>query len=158
MNKFFNNSILFYFILFLTIIYPILFIFQCGDLTDLGYYSYNYSTFHELLQEGRTNSSFFFTNVIGSFWLKLFPNLGIIGLKFLYLIFLYSIQLISYQFIGKLIANRLVIIFSFFIVVVFSERWLMLAFQYDISSWFFMLISMIFLEDGISLSGFPIIY
>ena len=86
-----HKRLLFFSFFSFVIIYPLVFIWQCGDLTDTGFFALNYQNFFTDLKLGKVDSLTFLSNLIGALWFKLFPNLGIIGLKFLYVIFLYGI-------------------------------------------------------------------
>ena len=109
-------------VLFLIIIlYPILFIFQGGDLTDVGFYAMNYQNFFQNLQFGDTNSISILSDFIGASWLVLFPNLGILGLKFLSLLFYYSVIGIIYLILKDIAKNRLLLLFGIFCGVVFCD-------------------------------------
>ncbi|MDG1798431.1 MAG: hypothetical protein P8H35_07675 [Flavobacteriales bacterium] len=78
-------------LLVLIVIYPLFFLFQGGDLTDVGFHCTNYRFFKDFLYGG--NFDFLMlelTNFIGHYWLLLFPYAGVLGLKLLYLLFLYG--------------------------------------------------------------------
>ncbi len=144
-----NDQFVIGFLISLIIIYPILFIWQCGDLTDTGYFALNYQHFFTNLSNGKTNSVSFLSDLIGATWFKIFPALGIIGLKFLYLLFLYAIVCISYQVLKSLNYSKKIILLSLLIGVICSERWTMFVFSRDVSSWLFLLISGFFLLNGL---------
>ncbi len=143
-EKVFNNGLI-----FLLIFYPFIFIWQCGDLTDTGYMAYIFENFFENLKIGKVFSPVFLTDLIGATWFEIFPDFGIIGLKFLYLLFLYPIIFIIYLILKRVIENKTLILFSVFCGIVFSERCFNFVYTKDISCWFFLIISGFLLIKGV---------
>ncbi len=78
--EFVNSKVLNLVLFFSIINYPILFIFQDGDLTDSGYQAINYRFFFESLQTEKFIDMIFLTRLIGAIWLKIFP-FGILSLR-----------------------------------------------------------------------------
>jgi len=136
-----NEKYILFFLVSSILLYPFIFIWQCGDLTDTGFFAVNYQNFFYNLNLGKTNSISFFADLVGALWFNIFPNFGIIGLKFLYLIFFYSIILITYLILKNLTKNTILLLFGIFCGVVFSERAFMFVFSRDIASWFFLIFS-----------------
>jgi hypothetical protein len=137
-------------ILFLIIfLYPVLFIFQGGDLTDVGFFAMSYQNFFPNLQLGETNSISILSDFIGALWLVLFPNSGILGLKILNLLFLYSVIGIIYSLLKDLTNNRLLLLFGIFCGIVFETRYF-LGFGRDTVSWFFLIFTSFFVIKGLN--------
>ena len=143
-EKVFNNCLI-----FLLFFYPFIFIWQCGDLTDTGYMAFIFENFFENLKIGKVFSPVFLTDLIGATWFEIFPNLGIIGLKFLYLLFLYPIIFVIYFILKRVSQNKTLILFSVFCGIVFSERCFNFVYTKDISCWFFLIISGYLLINGV---------
>lgn len=144
-----EDKTVFTFLWFAIFLYPLLFIWQCGDLTDTGVFALHYQTFFDNLMLGKTNSESFLSDLIGATWFRLFPNLGIIGLKFLYLIFLYSVIILIYLILKDISKNKLLLLSGIFCGIVFSERWTPFIFSRDISSWFFLVLLCYFFLIGL---------
>jgi hypothetical protein len=143
-----NNNFVSIFLKISIFLYPLLFIWQCGDLTDTGFFAYNFQNFFNNLQLGNTNSVSFFADFIGAIWFRMFPTLGIIGLKFLYLIFFYLIVIFIYFILKDLTKNKNLLLLGILCGIAFSERWTMLVFSRDIASWFFLIVSGYFMIKG----------
>jgi hypothetical protein len=148
-GPFFDNEFISKLLIFSIFLYPLLFIWQCGDLTDSGYFAMNYQNFFENLESAKTNSVSFLSDFIGAAWLKVFPNLGIIGLKFLYLIFFYAIIFITFLLLKNLNASKKYILFGLLCGVICSERFTMFVFHRDICSWLFLVITGYYLIEGL---------
>ena len=134
-----HKHLLFFSLVFLVIIYPLVFIWQCGDLTDTGFHALVFQNFFSNSNLGEIGSLTFLSNLIGALWFKLFPNLGIIGLKFLYVIFLYGIISVLYLILRSIKIDSLFLIFTIFCGLAFQERATEFTFSYDIASWFFLI-------------------
>ena len=68
-------------LLVLIVVYPLFFLFQGGDLTDLGFHCTNYRFFKDFLYAGSFDSIMVaLTNFIGHYWLLLFTYAGVLGL------------------------------------------------------------------------------
>jgi len=145
-----NNNFGATFLALSILLYPFLFIWQCGDLTDTGFFVLNYQNFFEKLKLGNTNSLFFISDLIGAIWFKLFPTSGIIGFKFLYLVFFYLIISISYLLLKNLTTKKNLLLLGIFCAISFSERTTMFIFSYDIASWLFLIISSYFIIKGLN--------
>lgn len=141
MKFFFETKLSTYFLKSLLFIYPALFIWQGGDLTDSGYHATNYFYFFENFSLGKTNSLTLFTNFIGGCWLKIFPGIGVLGLKFLYLVFLYAVIVLSYKILSPFQSNKSILSLFLLCGVAFATRYTMFVFNYDIVSWMFVLLS-----------------
>ena len=132
----------------LIIIYPILFIWQCGDLTDTGFYATHYLFYFENLHANKINSLMFFTEFTGAVWVRYFIS-GIIGLKLLYLLLLYPILYFSYLILKEVVPSKNYLLIGLFTALAFSERFIYFVFNQEIFAWFFMIISAYFLIRGI---------
>lgn len=133
----------------LIFIYPLLFIWQGGELQDIGFYSTHYQSFLENLKTGQLDSLLFLTNILGALWLKLFPGLGILGLSFFYLLVLYFNVYLTYLILQRLTNKKTLLLFALLCGVIVSERLTMFVFNYDLMSWFFLLYTGYFLIKAI---------
>lgn len=131
-------------LLILIVIYPIFFLFQGGDLTDVGFHCTNYKYFKDLIKDsGIVFYTMILTNYIGHCWYLLFPKMGLIAFKILYLIFLYGSLIVSYIILKLNFRNRQYILFGLFFGEVFVTRYTPFVFSYDIASWFFLSLSIL---------------
>lgn len=153
-----NDRIIFIFIAFTIVIYPFLFIWQCGDVTDTGYFAVNYHFFIENLKIGNTESISFLSDVIGACWLKLFPAAGIIGLKILYLIFLYIIIITTYLILKSLTDKKILLLLGVFSGIAFGIRSSPLVFSRDIASWLFLILTAYYIKKGITSGNSVFLY
>ncbi len=131
-------------------VYPLLFIFQGGDLTDSGFFAMSYQNFFPNLQLGETNSISILSDFIGATWFTLFPNSGILGLKILNLLFLYSVIGMTYLTLKDITNKRVLLIVGIFCGVVFATRWSPLVLGRDSVSWFFLVLTSFFLIKGLN--------
>ncbi|MBN1822607.1 MAG: glycosyltransferase family 39 protein [Prolixibacteraceae bacterium] len=136
--------------LILILLYPVLFIFQGGDLTDAGSHATTYQNFFKNLQLGEVRSLRFLSDLTGALWFKFFPNSGIIGLKLLYLIFFYPVVFITYFLLKGVAKNRLFLLTGVFCGVVFATRSINFVFNKDIASWFFLILTGFFILNGLN--------
>lgn len=145
-----SNTVLKYLLIFLIVFYPILFIFQDGDLTDVGYIAKLYQDFFDNLANGNIIlTEAFLSQFIGAVWLKLFPNFGILGLKFLYLLCLYSVLGILFIVLKKVAKNQCLLLFGLFCGIVFCTRYWAFLISYDDISWFFLILTGFFVIKGL---------
>ena len=129
-------------LLVLIVVYPLFFLFQGGDLTDVGFHCTNYIYFKDLIvNSGNVFYMMILTNYIGHCWYLLFPKMGLIAFKFLYLIFLYGSLIVSYIILKFHFKDRQYILFGLFFGEVFVTRYTPFVFSYDIASWFFLSLS-----------------
>ncbi len=143
-----NSNYLKFFLIVIIILYPIIFIWQCGDLTDTGFFALNYQFFFQNLKLGQTSSLSFFTDFIGGLYFKLFPSLGIIGLKLLFLLFFYLSIFFTFLILHKLTKKKHLLLIGVLVAVSFSLRCSEMIFSRDIASWLFLLISSYFMIIG----------
>jgi hypothetical protein len=134
----------------LILIFPILLLFQGGDLTDEGSNALTYQNFYYNLQNNVTFSYSILSDFIGATWLYFFPDLGILGLKFLYLIFYYLIITLIYLVLREVTKNKLLLLFGIFCGVLFSERFTHFGFDRDTASWFFLMLTSFFIIKGLN--------
>lgn len=129
-------------LLVLIVVYPLFFLFQGGDLTDVGFHCTNYIYFKDLIVDsGNIFYMMILTNYIGHCWYLLFPKMGLIAFKILYLIFLYGSLIVSYIILKFHFKDRQYILFGLFFGEVFVTRYTSFVFSYDIASWFFLSLS-----------------
>lgn len=144
-----SNTALINLLFFSIIIYPILFIFQGGDLTDEGYLAMIYQDFFDNLAAGKiVVAEMFLSEFIGAIWFKFFPNFGILGLKILYLLYLYSVVGIIFTILKKVTKNHQLLLVGIFCGLVFSTRWTPMILAYDAISWLFLVLTSFFAFKG----------
>ncbi len=136
------------------VLYPLIFLWQGGDLTDTGYLAYLYQSFDYRLSIGQFGATAFLTEFFGYNYLKLFGNL--ISLKFLYLIALYgglyNVYRLCVLFFSKEYSE--VILGGLLVSVSYAVRTEMNLFGYDIASFYFLSL-MLFLLAKVFLSDKP---
>lgn len=125
----------------LILVYPLLFIWQCGDLTDTGYFAIKYQNFFENLKAGQFSVITFLSDFIGASYMYFFPATGVLGLKFLYILFLYAIIFLIYYNLKDFTQNKILLLTGIYCAVAFSERATPFIFAYDIISWLLLLVT-----------------
>ncbi len=153
-----NEKIINYYLIFLIIFYPIIFIWQCGDLTDTGFVAYIFENYFDNIKANQIFSPTFLTDLIGAIWFKLFPNLGILGLKILYLLFFYPLIYFIYLILKSFSNNKTLLYFSILCGIIFSERCFNFVYGKDISCWFFLVISGYLFIQGIDFNRKKLIF
>jgi hypothetical protein len=124
------------------LIYPLLFIWQCGDLTDTGFLAFNYSNFSNSLTTGTFNSETLITNFSGFYWMSFFPGYEILSLKFLFILLTYLSLFFSYQILKKFSQNINLLLLSLFMGELLFVRYTSFIFSKDIMSWSLILASL----------------
>lgn len=155
-KPFVGASFKFKLILLTIFLYPLILIFQGGDLTDTGYLATKYFFFWEEIQNN--SSPIFFTEFIGAVWMKLFPSFGILGLRILYLIFLWGSIYINYNLLKDYTNKKNLLLFSFLVSEICLLRNMSIVFDYDIASWLFISSSTFILTKGIRNKNFLLIF
>lgn len=151
-----SASFKFNLILLAIFLYPLILIFQGGDLTDSGYLATRYFFFWEEIQNN--SSPIFFTEFVGAVWMKLFPSFGILGLRVLYLIFLWGSIYINYNLLKDYTNKKTLLLFSFLTAEICLLRNMSIVFDYDIASWLFISSSTFLLTKGIRNKNFLLIF
>lgn len=144
-----NEKSINFWLIFSIIFYPIIFIWQCGDLTDTGFVAYIYQNYFENIKANQIFSPTFLTDLIGAIWYNTFTNLEIFGFKLLYLLFLYPIIYFVYLILKPFSKSKTLIYFVVFCGIVFQERCFNFVYGKDISSWLFLVASGYFFIDAI---------
>lgn len=145
-----KNKLLFILLWVGILLYPLLFIWQGGDLTDTGFFAINYQSFFENLKIGEINSESVLSDLIGATLLHIFPTVGIIGLIFLELIFLYTIIIVTYLLLRTITEKRILLLFGIFCGIIFFVRFTPFFLSRDIISFLFLIISCYLLIIGLS--------
>lgn len=146
-----SNTVLINLLFFSIIMYPILFIFQGGDLTDVGYLAMIYQNFFDNLAAGKIIfAESFLSQFIVATWFKFFPNFGILGLKVFYLLYLYTVVGIIFTIIKKVTKNHLLLLVGIFSGLVFHTRYTPMIIGYDSTSWLFLIFTSFFVFKGLT--------
>lgn len=146
-----SNRVLTNLLVFSIILYPLLFIFQGGDLTDVGYLAMIYQNFFDNLAADKIIfAESFLSLFIGATWFKFFPNSGILGLKVLYLLYLYSVVGIIFMILKKVTKNHLLLLIGLFCGLVFHTRYPPMVLAYDSISWLFLILTSFFAFKGLT--------
>lgn len=146
-----SNTVLINLLFFSIIMYPILFIFQGGDLTDVGYLAMIYQNFFDKLAAGKIIfAESFLSQFIVATWFKFFPNFGILGLKVLYLLHLYTVVGIIFTILKKVTKNHLLLLVGIFSGLVFYTRYTAMILGYDSISWLFLILTSFFVFKGLT--------
>jgi len=143
-NLFLNEINIYIILISILIIYPWLFIWQCGDISDLGFFLTTYKFFFENLQEGQTFSVVFLSDLIGGIFSRIFPNSGVLGYKILYIPFLYATICTIYKTLIPYVQNKNLLLLGMICGVVFGTRCDIFTFYYDNLS-FLLLITIAYL-------------
>jgi len=131
--------------------YPILFIFQGGDLTDVGYLAMIYQNFFDNLAAGKIIfAESFLSQFIVATWFKFFPNFGILGLKVLYLLHLYTVVGIIFTILKKVTKNHLLLLVGIFSGLVFYTRYTPMILSYGSISWLFLILTSFSVFKGLT--------
>jgi hypothetical protein len=89
------------------LIYPLLFIWQGLDFTDLGYCLTNYQQiFNDPISISSSFTGAWLTNVIGGLWLACFGKFGLVGVRFASVLIVYITILFAYLTLKPYINKR----------------------------------------------------
>ena len=132
---------------FMVVIYPFLFIWQGGDLTDTGFLAIHYQNVFRNLVEGVLPSKRFLTCLIGGIWMELFPSAGILGLGLLSVLFIQGMLFCIYRVINELRCRR-VLLLGLLCGEVFALRSSTMIFHYDFASAFFLILTVTFIKKN----------
>lgn len=93
------------------LIYPLLFIWQGLDFTDLGYCLTNYQQiFNDPTSISSSFTGTWLTNVIGGLWLTCFATFGLVGVRFASVLIVYITMLFVYLTLKTYINKRYLLI------------------------------------------------
>ncbi len=96
-----------YWIIAAILIYPLLFIWQGLDFTDLGYCLTNYQQiFNDPTSISSSFTGTWLTNVIGGLWLTCFGKFGLVGVRFASVLIVYITILFAYLTLKPYINQR----------------------------------------------------
>ena len=129
-------------------IYPFLLIWQGGDLTDTGFHAIYNQNFFSDLNEGNVKSMTILAYFIGNLWMKLFPELGVWGLRLLSALFFLGSVLLAFLTLKELRPRR-VVLAGLLCAQVFALRFTSMGFGYDFVSLFFLTLTACCLWHGI---------
>ena len=138
-----------YFFISIAILYPIAFIFQCGDLTDTGFFANEFFFLEENLASQHVRSTILLTVLLGHKWMLWFGPLGLIALKILHLIFLYVIIYFSYLSSQYFLQSNWLRHLSILCGLIFATRITNFIFDYDIASYAMLSAGFYFLVSGL---------
>lgn len=120
-------------------LFPFLFIWQGGDLTDTGYNLTVYHFFFERLHSGVTDSLIFLTELLGGLWMKVFPFMGALGIKLLAILVFSTNVFLSLRILKGLFPKSQLIPLFILPAVVFCLRAFPIVFNYDLLTSFFII-------------------
>ncbi|MFT5336099.1 MAG: hypothetical protein ACI9YL_000091 [Luteibaculaceae bacterium] len=117
------------------VIYPLLFLFQGGDLTDTGFLTTEYHFFFDYYEEnGFLDLKTVFTYFLGASLLKVFGQ--IIFLKISYYFLVLGTVYMVYWGLKPKFEKKHVLLFALFVGEVFCVRWTHFTLDYDVLSLF----------------------
>jgi hypothetical protein len=135
------------FILFLIIIFPLLFIWQGLDFTDIGFFITNYQ---QVFNEPESTSYGYvnwLTYLIGGIWVFLFgDSLGLLGVNFAGVLIVYMTVTISY-FVFKPYFERKYLLIGLLFAIIFTKFFYLIDYN-SLTSLFFVA-SALFLTNGL---------
>jgi hypothetical protein len=137
-----------YFLIFVVVSFPALFIFQCGDLTDTGFFANEYFFFHDNIASNSIRSTIFLTSLLGNICFDLTPFQELISLKFLFLIFTYILVFISYLLVKPFQLPKWLMHLSILCGLFFATRVTNFIFEYDIASYTMLIAAVYFTATG----------
>ncbi|NIA11507.1 MAG: hypothetical protein GWP10_17750 [Nitrospiraceae bacterium] len=108
-------------IAFLIVVYPLLFIRQGLDFTDMGYWLSNYNLIFTHPHQVVSGFSCYLSEIIGGVWLFLFGWAGVIGIKLGYVAVLYITIFCVYQVL-KGFFNKTHVALMLFLALVFITK------------------------------------
>jgi hypothetical protein len=144
MNFFLNPK----FVIFLIILYPLLFIWQGLDFTDMGYSLTNYQQiFNDPESSGYFSFNLWLTNIIGGIWILLFgDSLGLLGANLAGVLVTYLTIGLSYLLLKPYIDRKYLLIGLLFTLI--FTKWFFLL-HYDNLTALFFVASALFLTNGL---------
>jgi len=139
-----NDKLFFVLIIFVQFI----FIFQGLDFTDSGFDADFYSRIFNDPSTVQYNFMYWFTGVIGGIWLKLFPSMGLLGLRFAGILFTTLTFWITYDLLKKYLHTGPLRL-SLFLIILFLGTSIRELNDLDVTALFFVCASW-FLYSGLS--------
>ena len=116
-----EHTLLFNIIVFLIVIYPLLFIRQGLDFTDMGFWLTNYNLIFTHPHQVVHGFSCYLSEIIGGMWLFLFGWAGVIGIKLGYALVLYITIFCVYQALKRFF-NKTHVVLMLFTALVFITK------------------------------------
>jgi hypothetical protein len=116
-----TNSIKTKCIISMIMIYPILLIFQGMDITDTGFYLTSYQQIFTAPKNLRYEFLYWLSDVIGGIWLKLFGDLGYIGIRLAWVLIIWIILFCYYKVLYKYISKE-ILLTGFFVMLIFTSN------------------------------------
>lgn len=139
-----------HFFISIVILYPIVFIFQCGDLTDTGFFANEFYFLQENFATQHVRSTILLTLILGHKWMLFFGPLGLMALKILHLLFLYTLVYFSYLSSQYFLKTNWLRHLSILCGLIFASRITNFIFDYDIASYTMLAASFYFLTKGMN--------
>ncbi len=122
--------------LILVIFVQVIFLFQGLDFTDSGFVADFYSRIYSDPSSVQYNFMYWFTGILGGAWLKLFPDLGLLGLRFAGVICTTTTLLVAYNLLKKYLHTGPLRL-SLFLILLFLAASLKEINYDDVSALFF---------------------
>lgn len=145
-----------FFILFI-LFFQLLFIFQGLDFTDEGTYATLYQQIFDSPEALQYMFPYWLTLIIGGVWLKIFPALGLLGIRIAGVLITTLTVLIVYNALKKYVKiNNLRL--GLFLAIIICNYNLMSEFYYNKLSLFFWAISFLLILKGLKCSKLPFIF
>ncbi len=122
----------------LIFIYPLMYIWQGLDVTDVGYSLVAYQQIFNDPSSISGSFSIWLTNVIGGLWLKLFGRFGLIGVRVGGVLIVYLIVYLAYKLLVRYIKPQILLLYLF-LSMVFAYRTVIIIHYNILSSLFYVL-------------------
>lgn len=130
------------------IVFPLLFVWQGLDITDLGYLVSTYQQFFTYPENTWYFGAVWLTGLIGAVWDALFGWAGLVSFKLAYLFVIYVMMIVLYRMMTP-VFDRLHVLLSLFLTVVFCSVGLSNWLSYNDLTSLFYIVAVYFLFRGL---------
>lgn len=122
----------------LIFVYPLIYLWQGFDMTDVGYCLVGYQQIFSDPKSISGSFSIWLTNIIGGVWLKLFGYFGLVGVRFAGNIIVWVTIIFSYKLLNKHVSKKRTLI-CIFLCLVFTYRSVIIINYNNLTAMFYMI-------------------
>ncbi|MBK7101131.1 MAG: hypothetical protein IPH63_04955 [Flavobacteriales bacterium] len=148
-HAFLNNRVVVRVLLVLTVLNPLVFIWQGGDLTDTGFHALRAQNFFADVHTEMIPADAVLSYFIGGLWWQVFPGLGLFGFHLLGAIVTIIGTLVPFFALKELREHPVISLVALLAAQAFSIR-TNLSFGYDLISMFFQYMAVVFMYRGMA--------